>query len=145
LTLASGIVAADRTKYDPAVSTVEATGSGRKPLILLAAFLVVSGIVFTLAKLHPARPGVPKLSANTKVVLGDFYRGQTVFSQKCAACHGPDGKGGPIGPKLQGLALSLASAKAQIDSGGTTMPGKLVTGQPESDVLAFLATILAPP
>jgi len=25
------------------------------------------------------------------------------------------------------------------------MPGKLVTGQPESDVLAFLATILAPP
>jgi mono/diheme cytochrome c family protein len=126
------------------VSTAEATGGGRKPVILLVAFLVVSGAVFTLAKLHPARPGVPHLSANTKVVLGDFYRGQTVFSQKCVACHGADGKGGPIGPRLQGLALPLAAAKAQIDTGSGTMPGGLVTGQPESDVLAFLATILAP-
>jgi len=127
------------------VSTAEASGNGRTAVTLLVAFLAVSGPVFALAKLHPARPGIPKLAANAKVVLGDFYSGQTVFSQKCAACHGQDGKGGPVGPKLQGLALSVGAAKAQIDNGGTTMPPKLVTGQPERDVLAFLATILAPP
>src|SRR5579862_9702601 len=78
-------------------------------------FLAVSGCVFALAKLHPARPGLPKVAAGTKVRLGDYYRGQTAFSQKCAACHGVDGKGGGIGPKLVGLALPLAAAKAQID------------------------------
>jgi mono/diheme cytochrome c family protein len=63
------------------------------------------------------------IGAGAKVVLGDFYRGQTSFSQKCAACHGQDGKGGPVGPKLDGLTLSLPAAQAQIDNGGATMPG----------------------
>ena len=116
-----------------------------KALLLIAVFLVVSGGMFALAKLHLARPGLPKAAAGAKVQLGDFYRGQTAFSLKCAACHGADGKGGSIGPKLDGLALPLAAAKAQIDAGGGTMPGRLVTGQQEGDVLAFLATILAKP
>ena len=115
----------------------------RKALLLAVVFLAVSGAVFALAKLHLARPGLPKVAAGAKVQLGDFYSGQTVFSQKCAACHGVDGKGGSVGPRLEGLALSLAPAKAQIDAGGGAMPGRLVTGQPERDVLAFLATILA--
>ena len=88
---------------------------------------------------------MPRLSANTKVVLGDFYRGQTVVLAEVRRLP----RGGRQGRRRsarssQGLALSLAAAKAQIDNGGATMPGKLVTGQPESDVLAFLATILAP-
>jgi mono/diheme cytochrome c family protein len=110
--------------------------------MLAAVFLVVSVCVFALAKLHLARPGLPRLAAGEKVQLGDFYRGQTAFSQKCAACHGVNGKGGGIGPKLDGLALPLAAAQAQIDAGGGTMPGGLVAGQQERDVLAFLATIL---
>jgi mono/diheme cytochrome c family protein len=114
----------------------------RKVVILLAVFLVVSGTAFTLAKLHPARPGLPKAAPGQKIVLGDFYAGQTDFSQHCAACHGQDGKGGGIGPKLQGLAIPLAVAKAQIDAGGTTMPARLVSGKQEADVLAFLDTIL---
>jgi hypothetical protein len=48
-----------------------------------------------------------------------------------------------VGPKLQGLKLSLGVAKAQIDNGGATMPAKLVAGAQERDVLAFLATILS--
>jgi mono/diheme cytochrome c family protein len=144
LTLAS-IVGAERTQYDRPVSSAEASGNGRRAVMLLLVFLAVSGCVFVLAKLHLARPGIPKAAAGAKVVLGDFYRGQTTFSQKCAACHGPDGKGGPIGPKLDGLSLSLPAAKAQIDNGGATMPGGLVTGPQESDVLAFLATILKSP
>jgi mono/diheme cytochrome c family protein len=143
LTLAS-IVGRDATQYDRLVSSAEAAGNGRKAVILLVVFLVVSACVFTLAKLHLARPGVPKAVAGAKVVLGDFYRGQTIFSQHCGACHGPDGKGGPIGPRLDGLAIPIAVAKAQIDGGGGTMPSKLVTGRQEDDVLAFLATILKP-
>ena len=110
------------------------------PVLLFGA---TSGAVFGLAKAHLAKPGLPKLAANAKVQLGDFYTGQTVFSQKCAACHGQNAEGTKIAPKLDGAAISLARAKAQIDGGGSVMPAKLVTGKQEADVLAFLATILA--
>ncbi len=108
------------------------------PLVL---FVVVSGTVFTLAKLHPARPDVPAAAAGA-VKTGDQYRGETVFQDQCAACHGTGGKGGGIGPRLAGASITLAAAKAQIDNGGGTMPAGLVTGQEEQDVLAYLATIL---
>jgi mono/diheme cytochrome c family protein len=124
------------------VSTAESTGRHVLPLVI--AFLVVSGIVFTLARLHLARPGLPKITSS-KIVLGDFYAGQTLFTQKCGACHGSIGQGGSIGPKLEGLRISLARAKAQIDAGGGTMPGGLVKGKQEADVLAYLATILGKP
>jgi mono/diheme cytochrome c family protein len=110
------------------------------PLLLLAA---VSGGVFGLAKLHLARPGFPHVALSGKVKLGDFYNGQTVFSQKCAACHGPDGRGGGVGPKLAGTPIPLAVAQAQIEAGSGVMPGGLVSGRQERDVLAFLATIVA--
>jgi mono/diheme cytochrome c family protein len=126
------------------VSIGEAGGFRRvaPPLVL---FLAVSGLVFGLAKLHLARPGLPKAVPGQKIRLGDFYNGQTVFNTTCAACHGRDGKGGPAGPKLDGLQITLARAKLQIDGGGTTMPPRLVSGGPEADVLAFLATILGKP
>jgi len=110
------------------------------PLVLFAVF---SGVTFALAKLHFAKPGVPKTVGN--VALGDAYRGGTVFAQKCASCHGDAGAGGSTGPKLAGLSISLPQAKAQIDDGGETMPAALVKGQQEKDVLAYLATILATP
>ena len=109
------------------------------PILLFAAF---SSVAFTLAKLHFAKPGVPRASGN--VVLGDAYRGETVFSQNCATCHGQGGSGG-IGPRLDGLAITLARAKAQIDNGAGTMPAGLVTGRQEQDVLAYLDQILATP
>ena len=108
------------------------------PLVL---FVVVSGTVFTLAKLHPARPEVPVAAAGG-VKTGDQYRGETVFVDKCSGCHGVGGKGGGIGPTLAGATITLAAAKAQIDNGGGAMPAGLVSGQDEEDVLAYLATIL---
>jgi mono/diheme cytochrome c family protein len=131
------MVVADATQYDRRVST-----AGLRlvliPVLLLAA---VSGVVFALAKLHLARPGLPH-AANAKVQLGDFYNGQTLFTQKCAACHGRNAEGTKIAPKLDGAPIPLAVAKAQIDAGGSVMPPKLVTGAQERDVLAYLATIL---
>ncbi|MBV8397017.1 MAG: cytochrome c [Actinobacteria bacterium] len=102
-------------------------------------FVAVSGTVFALAKLHLARP---TLASSGPVQLGDFYNGGTVFSQTCAVCHGADGRGGKIGPKLAGTPITLARAKAQIDAGGSVMPAGLVKGQQEKDVLAYLATIM---
>jgi mono/diheme cytochrome c family protein len=107
-------------------------------------FLVFSGAAFGLAKWHVAKPGIPKSTGSVDLTGADPYRGQVVFSQNCATCHGPDGKGGSIGPKLQGDKITLAAIKAQIDTPRATMPPKLVTGQKERDVIAFLATIVAP-
>ena len=117
--------------------------SRRRLIVLpLVLFLVVAGTVFTLAKLHLARPSV---AASGPVKVGDFYRGQVAFNQICAACHGKDGAGGGIGPKLAGANVTLAAAKAQIDNGGGAMPAGLVKGQQEEDVLAYLAGILKSP
>jgi mono/diheme cytochrome c family protein len=105
----------------------------------------VSGLAFGLAKAHLAKPGLPKAAAGSHVALGDPYRGETVFTQTCAGCHGAGGKGGGIGPRLAGSPISLAVAKAQIDNGGGAMPAGLVKGRAERDVLAYLATIVAQP
>jgi mono/diheme cytochrome c family protein len=102
-------------------------------------FLAFAGGAFALAKLHLAKPGTPKATGAVK--LGDAHRGVTVFTQRCAGCHGEGGKGGS-GPRLAGSEISLAAAKAQIDNGGGTMPANLVTGMDEDDVLAYLQTIL---
>src|SRR5205823_9717849 len=102
----------------------------------------ISGTAFALAELHLARPGLPKASS---IKLGDFYNGQTLFSKTCAACHGQDGTGGGIGPKLAGDPITLQKAVARIEGGGGAMPPGLVKGKDESDVLAFLATILGKP
>jgi mono/diheme cytochrome c family protein len=106
-------------------------------------FAGVWGLTFALAKLHLAKPGAPK-AATGSVALGDPYRGEATFSQKCSPCHGEAGKGGGIGPRLQGDHISIATVRAQIASGGGAMPPNLVTGAAERDVLAYVATLIAP-
>ena len=112
-------------------------------LIVVPGLLLVgiSGLMFTLAKWHPAQPEATQ--ATGPVNLGDPKRGATLFRAQCSGCHGPNAEGG-IGPRLAGAKLTLARAKAQIDNGGGTMPAGLVTGEREEDVLAYLETILAP-
>jgi ubiquinol-cytochrome c reductase cytochrome c subunit len=108
------------------------------PLIL---FLVVVAGVFTLAKLHPASPSVPKAKAG-QTQLGDPYNGETVFQASCASCHGDGGKGGGVGPALAASGITVGQAQAQIDAGGGVMPAGIVNGQQERDVLAYLAGIM---
>jgi mono/diheme cytochrome c family protein len=93
-------------------------------------FVAVSATAFTLAKLSLAEPGVPKAAAGN-VKLGDPYRGQVVYSENCAGCHGATGEGG-VGPKLDGNPISIVAARAQI-----------VSGRQEAAGLAYLSTILA--
>jgi mono/diheme cytochrome c family protein len=125
----------DSTRYDRRVSR-----RVRLIVIPLCLFLGVSAAVFLMARLALAEPSAPKTSG--EFLLGDQYRGQVVYSQSCAGCHGETGEGG-IGPRLDGNPISLSAAKAQIDAGGGTMPAQLVTGRQEEDLLAYLATIFA--
>jgi mono/diheme cytochrome c family protein len=106
----------------------------------LCLFLAVSATAFALAQLSLAKPTVPKAVGSVR--LGDPYRGQTVFTQSCAGCHGATGEGG-VGPRLQGAPISLAAAKAQIERPRGTMPPNLVRGRQLGDVLAYLGTIVA--
>lgn len=110
-------------------------------VVPLCLFIGVSAAAFALSKLALAEPSARKVFSDA-VVLGDAYRGQVVYSQSCAACHGATGEGG-VGPKLQANQISLEAAKAQIDSGSGAMPAQLVTGRQEEDLLAYLATIFA--
>ena len=112
------------------------------PLLLFAGTV---GLVVLLAVLHLAQPGVPKAVAGSTIELGDSYRGETVFGQTCAGCHGDLGKGGGVGPRLAGSPITLELVKARIDSGKGVMPAGLLTGGPEQDVLAYVASIIAAP
>jgi mono/diheme cytochrome c family protein len=107
------------------------------PLVL---FVGVSAGVFTLAKLHLAKP---EASTPANVTLGDAQRGAAIFASTCASCHGQAGRGGGIGPRLAGAPISIFTVKMQIDAGGGAMPPGLVTGRREEDVLAYVATLIS--
>jgi mono/diheme cytochrome c family protein len=104
-------------------------------------FALVSGTVFTLAELHPAKPKAT--TSTTPVQLGDAGRGASIFAEACAGCHGQGGKNGTVGPELAGNPISIPDARAQIENGGGAMPANLVQGQDLADVLAYLKTILS--
>ena len=111
----------------------------RLVVVPVCLFLGVSAAAFTLAKLSLAEPGLPRSVAGS-VKLGDPYRGQIVYAQTCAGCHGGNGEGG-VGPRLEGASITLTSARAQIESPVGTMPPNLVQGRQLDNLLAYLAQL----
>jgi mono/diheme cytochrome c family protein len=109
------------------------------PVVL---FAVVSGAVFTLAKLHPAKPSTS--AATTTLPTGDAVKGRAVYVQTCSGCHGTKAQGG-VGPALAGAHITVEEARTQIDNGSGVMPAGLVKDTREADVLAYLQTIFASP
>lgn len=116
--------------------------SGRtRRLVVVPAilFIVVSGTVFVLAQLHPAKDeGGP---TPAPAAQGDAARGEQLFAENCAGCHGEGGTGGGVGPTLAGSGIALDEARATIENGSGVMPADLVEGQELEDVLAYLQTI----
>jgi mono/diheme cytochrome c family protein len=104
-------------------------------------FLVVSGAVFAFAQWHPAK----REAESSTVITGprDATRGEALFAEKCATCHGPRGEGGGVGPALAGSELTLSQARTRILNGGGVMPPALVQGQDLEDVLAYLQLVFA--
>jgi mono/diheme cytochrome c family protein len=112
--------------------------SGRtRRLVVLPAilFVLVSGTVFVLAQLHPARDEGRAAPASAA------ERGERLFAENCAGCHGEGGTGGGVGPTLAGSGIALDEARTTIENGSGVMPADLVEGQELDDVLAYLQTI----
>jgi cytochrome c553 len=100
-----------------------------------------------------------------KVTAGDPKRGEDLFYNSpiaaCASCHTVHGKGGDVGPILDGIAVradrayiveSLMDPNAKLAKGFenlkiSPMPplGLLLKEQDLADILAFLQTLTTPP
>ena len=100
-----------------------------------------------------------------KVTAGDAKRGEELFytspTAQCAACHTVNGKGGDVGPILDGIAVradkayileSLMDPNAKLAKGFESltispMPplGVLLKEQELADILAYLHTLTTPP
>jgi mono/diheme cytochrome c family protein len=102
-------------------------------------FAVVSGTVFVLAELHPAKDD--GAAASTPAGEGNAANGEQLFAENCATCHGEGGTGGGVGPRLAGSEVAIADARSTIENGSGVMPADLVSGQELEDVLAYLETI----
>ncbi len=108
-----------------------------KPVLVGAAVALGA---FALAK---AQIFEPSASADGAAAAGDVARGAVVFEAECAACHGAGGEGGS-GPALQGTGLEAAFVTERIRAGAGIMPAGLVTGQDETDVVAYVVSISSP-
>ena len=76
---------------------------------------------------------------------GDPAKGEQMFTQNCASCHGPDAAGGALGPTLVSADLGAQdddSLRETIRNGrpGTSMQagGGALSAQNIEDVIAFL-------
>jgi mono/diheme cytochrome c family protein len=105
-------------------------------------FAVVWGAVFAFAQWHPAKHESKTPTAVS--VVADPLRGEQLFAENCATCHGVEGRGGGVGPTLAGNEVSIADARTTIENGSGVMAAGLVSGQDLEDVVAYLETILAP-
>jgi putative membrane-bound dehydrogenase-like protein len=100
-----------------------------------------------------------------KVTAGDVRRGEDLFHNSpvaaCASCHMVNGKGGDVGPILDGIAVrgdkdyileSLMDPNAKLAKGYENLPispmpplGVLLKEQEVADILAYLGTLTTPP
>jgi mono/diheme cytochrome c family protein len=115
-------------------------------LVVIPALLLlsVSGLTFGLAQLAPAKS---EAEPSRQVLLDSSnsnpLRGEALFAERCATCHGERGEGGGVGPRLVDRDVSIGEARATIETGSGVMPADLVEGQDLDDVLSYLRAIIA--
>ncbi len=103
--------------------------------ILLCVILIVWGI----HRVQVSDPYVHDVLAS----VGNLERGQQLFWQNCATCHGINGAG-EVGPDLQNVSerKSQVALIKQVISGKTPpMPQFQPTTQDMADLLAFLESL----
>jgi mono/diheme cytochrome c family protein len=96
---------------------------------------------------EPAGTVLPAYSAD----LGDRKRGEIVFQEYCARCHGASGAGGPNGSVVDPAFLALTSDQSlrttviagRIDRAAPdwrgNIPGRVMTAEEIGDVVAWLS------
>jgi len=100
---------------------------------------------------------LPPYAAPAGTAPGDVARGQAVFASACARCHGRDGRGDEqAGSVVEPAYLALVSdqsLRTTVIAGRTDLgmpdwrgyiPGRPLTAQQVSDVVAWLVTNRAP-
>lgn len=117
-------------------------------------------VLVTQIRSRWGKPGIlggvnpPSYSAS---VPGDAARGEITYNTFCESCHGPDGRGGPKGSSVvDGSFLALLTDQeirtmvivGRPDRGApdwrNNVPGRPMTDQEISDVVAWLASKRAP-
>lgn len=84
-------------------------------MILLVSIL--AGVVVALSVLYSAvRPGLQADPSEAGMDAGGVYR------QYCSPCHGPEGGGTNVGPRLRGRNLDVDYVRKMILSGTVKMP-----------------------
>jgi mono/diheme cytochrome c family protein len=106
---------------------------------------VVVGLAIALGVFFLAKAQVfePSADAGGATAAGDATRGEVVFERECAGCHGMGGTGGS-GPALEGTGLEAEVVTERVREGSGIMPGGLVSGQDEADVVAYVVSISSP-
>ena len=101
--------------------------------------------------------GVPLTAMTVSATSGVPEAGKLIYEQRCAVCHGPQGRGdGPEAPFLSPRPGSLVSAGTSVKSDAdllaviangkprTAMPAwkDLLTDEQRRDVLAYIRTLV---
>lgn len=102
-------------------------------------FLCVVLVIWGIHRVQVSDPYVHDVLAST----GNLERGQQLFWQNCATCHGPKGTG-EVGPDLQHVSerKSQVALIKQVISGKTPpMPQFQPNTQDMADLLIFLESL----
>jgi mono/diheme cytochrome c family protein len=102
--------------------------------VIAGAVVVVA--VFLLAQWPIFEPD----TSDQPVLLGGAERGEVLFAENCAGCHGRGGTGG-TGPALADSGLDADEIATAIEQGRGIMPAAIVTGQNQADVVAYVDSI----
>jgi cytochrome c550 len=99
----------------------------------------VAAASFALAQAEIFAPSAPA----GEQARGDPGRGEQIFAAECAGCHGDGGAGG-VGPRLIDRGLTASEVTEAVAQGRGVMPAGIVTGQNQTDVVAYVVSISSP-
>jgi cytochrome c551 len=104
---------------------------------------LVAGAIVVVAVFLLAQNPIFEPSSEGGTLLAGAERGEVLFREQCAGCHGQNGTGG-TGPALAGSGLDEDEIRAAIEQGPGAMPPVIVTGQNAEDVVDYVAAIANP-
>ncbi|MEO0867732.1 MAG: cytochrome c [Cyanobacteria bacterium J06642_11] len=109
---------------------------------VLAATIILSCVLLVVWGIHKLQVSDPYVH-DVLAASGNFERGQQLFQQNCATCHGLKGTG-EVGPDLQNVSdrKSQVALIRQVTSGKTPpMPQFQPNTQDMADLLEFLNSL----